>query len=119
MAHYLSPAPQALPQAAGFSSGAAAPQAAGFSSGAAAPQAAGFSSGAAAPQAAGFSSGAAAPQAAGFSSDTADAVFAFLFHPNKLESAIIITSKSKFSWFLPSVPPLYHFIFFCQVRTFL
>jgi hypothetical protein len=63
---YLSPAPQALPQAAGFSSGAAAPQAL--------------------PQAAGFSSGADAPQAV---PGTASAV---LFHPNRLESAISTTS---------------------------
>ncbi len=69
---YLSPAPQALPQAAGFSSGlSAAPQAV--------PQAAGFSSGlSAAPQAVPHA-------AAGFSS-------VFLFHPNRLESAIIISS---------------------------
>jgi hypothetical protein len=65
----LSPAPQALPQAAGFSSGLSdAPQAL--------------------PQAAGFSSGLSedphpVPQA------EAGASTAFLFHPNKFESAII------------------------------
>jgi len=70
--YLLSPAPQAEPQAAGFSSGlSAVPQAAGASS--AAPQAAGASAGLSdAPQA--------EPQAEAAS---------FLFHPNRLESAIV------------------------------
>jgi hypothetical protein len=73
----LSPAPQALPQAAGASEGAAAPQAAGASVGAAAPQAAGASAGLSEePQA--------EPQA------EAGAVFVSLFHPERLESAISI-----------------------------
>jgi hypothetical protein len=81
---YLSPAPQALPQAVGFSSGAAAPQAAGASAGLSpAPQAL--------PQAAGFSAGAAAPQAA------AGASAVFLFHPNRLKSPISMTSKKYVS----------------------
>jgi hypothetical protein len=65
----LSAAPQAVPQAAAFSSGlSAAPQAV--------PQAAGFSSGlSAAPQA--------VPQAA------ASLTSFFFFHPNRLESAIV------------------------------
>jgi hypothetical protein len=69
--NYLSDAPQALPQAAGFSSGLSpAPQAV--------PQAAGFSSGLSpAPQD--------VPQAAGAS-------YVFLFHPNKFESAMFKSS---------------------------
>ena len=103
--YFLSPAPQAEPQAAGFSSGlSAAPQAAGASAGlSAAPQAAGVSAGLSAapqavPQAAGFSSGlSAAPQAAGVSAglsaapQAAAGAFAsssFLPHPNRFESAI-------------------------------
>jgi hypothetical protein len=72
---YFSAAPQALPHAAGFSSGAAAPQAAGFSSGAAAPQAAGFS--------AGFS---ADPQALPQAVEGSHAPFA---HAARLERAMI------------------------------
>ena len=69
---YLSPAPQAEPHAAGFSSGLSeAPQAE--------PHAAGFSSGLSeAPQA--------EPQAA------AGAASIFLLHPNRLESAIVLPS---------------------------
>nr|WP_231968759.1 hypothetical protein [Thermoanaerobacterium sp. RBIITD] len=69
--YLLSPAPQAEPQAVGFSSGlSAAPQAAGAS---VAPQAAGASAGLSdAPQA--------EPQVEAAS---------FLFHPNRLESAIV------------------------------
>ena len=90
--YFLSPAPQAEPQAAGFSVGfSAAPQAAGASAGlSAAPQAAGASAGlSAAPQAAGVSAGlSAAPQAAAgaFCSSS------FLPHPNRLESAIVLSS---------------------------
>ena len=103
---YLSPAPQAEPQAAGFSSGLspapqAEPQAAGFSSGLspapqAEPQAAGFSSGLspapqAEPQAAGFSSGLSpAPQAEPQAEATTSSFF--FAQPNRLESAIMITS---------------------------
>jgi hypothetical protein len=79
--NYLSPAPQALPQAAGFSSGAAAPQAAGASVGSAAPQAAGAS--------AGLSP---APQAEPHDD-------ALLFHSAMFESAIIITSLRSFDFF--------------------
>jgi len=83
---YLSDAPQAVPHAAGFSSGAAAPHAV--------PHAAGFSSGAAAPQAvphaAGFSSGAAAPQAVPHAADFC--LSSSLFHPKMFESAIFVTS---------------------------
>ena len=67
---YLSDAPQAVPHAAGFSSGAAAPHAV--------PHAAGFSSGAAAPQA--------VPHAADFCLSSS------LFHPKMFESAIFVTS---------------------------
>ena len=67
---YLSDAPQAVPHAVGFSSGAAAPQAV--------PHAAGFSSGAAAPQA--------VPHAADFCLSSS------LFHPKMFESAIFVTS---------------------------
>jgi TctA family transporter len=68
----------------GCSSGAAAPQATGASAGLSpAPQAL--------PQAAGFSAGAAAPQAA------VGASAVFLFHPNRLKSAISMTSKKYFS----------------------
>lgn len=79
MLSYLSPAPQALPQAADFSSGlSAAPQAAGVSAGLSpAPHAAGFSD---APHAAGLSD---APQAL-------PAVFSF--HPAMFDNAIIRTS---------------------------
>jgi hypothetical protein len=71
--NYLSPAPQALPQAAGSSEGLSdAPHAAGLSD---APQAAGFSD---APHA--------VPQA------EAGASSFFFVHPNKFESAIICTS---------------------------
>jgi len=79
MLSYLSPAPQALPQAAGFSSGlSAAPHAAGVSAGLSpAPQAAGFSD---APHAAGLSD---APQAL-------PAVFSF--HPAMFDNAMIRTS---------------------------
>jgi hypothetical protein len=71
--YYLSPAPQALPQAAGFSEGLSeAPQAAGLSD---APQAAGLSD---APQA--------VPQA------EAEASSVFFVHPNKFKSDIICTS---------------------------
>ena len=116
--YFLSPAPQAVPQAAGFSSGfsaapqaagasagfSAAPQAAGVSAGfSAAPQAAGVSAGlSAAPQAAGASAGlSAAPQAAGASAGLSAAPQAaagafcsssFLPHPNRLESAIVLSS---------------------------
>ena len=78
---YLSPAPQAEPQALGFSSGlSAAPQPAGVSAGLSpAPQAE--------PQAAGFSSGlSAAPQAE--PQAAAGASFCFSFHPKRFESAI-------------------------------
>jgi len=67
---YLSDAPQAVPHAAGFSSGSAAPHAV--------PHAAGFSSGAAAPQA--------VPHAADFCLSSS------LFHPKMFESAIFVTS---------------------------
>ena len=68
--YFLSPAPQALPQAEGFFAGVSdAPQAAGASEGLS-PE----------PQA--------VPQAA------AGAVSSFLFHPNRLESAIFMTSVS-------------------------
>ena len=72
---YLSPAPQALPQAAGFSSGlSAAPHAAGVSAGLSpAPQAAGFSD---------------APQAL-------PAVFSF--HPAMFDNAMIFTSVKLIS----------------------
>ena len=99
----LSPAPQAEPQAVGFSAGLspapqAEPQAAGFSAvlspaPQAEPQAAGFSVGLspapqAEPQAAGFSAGLSpAPQAVA----GADAS-AFLFQPKRLEIAMIVTS---------------------------
>jgi hypothetical protein len=76
--NYLSPAPQAAPHAAGFSSGLSdAPHAAGLSD---APHAAGLSD---APHAASLS---AAPHAA------AGAFSVFFIHPNKFESAIICTS---------------------------
>jgi hypothetical protein len=110
---YLSPAPHALPQAAGASAGLSAaphalPHAAGASAGlSAAPHAAGFS--------AGFSDAPhAVPQA------EAGASSAFLFHPNKLESAISMTSINVFSerscplYFL-----LYRFTRKKQARTFL
>ena len=86
---YFSPAPQALPHAAGFSAGlSAAPQAEGASAGLSpAPQAL--------PHAAGFSSGlSAAPQAEGASAGLSPAPqalpAAFLFHPTISDSAIII-----------------------------
>jgi len=84
MLSYLSPAPQALPQAAGFSSGlSAAPQAAGVSAGLSpAPHAAGFSD---APHAAGLSD---APQAL-------PAVFSF--HPAMFDNAMIFTSVKLIS----------------------
>ena len=67
---YLSDAPQAVPHAVGFSSGAAAPQAV--------PHAAVFSSGAAAPQA--------VPHAADFCLSSS------LFHPKMFDNAIFATS---------------------------
>jgi hypothetical protein len=80
--YYLSPAPQALPQAAGFSEGLSeAPQAAGLSD---APQAAGLSD---APHAAGLSD---APQAV--PQAEAGASLVFFVHPNKFKSDIICTS---------------------------
>jgi hypothetical protein len=83
--NYLSPAPHALPQAAGFSSGLSeAPHAAGLSE---APHAAGLSE---APHA--------VPQA------EAAAFLDFFVHPNKFESAIIHDLLNVFSeLFLPSV----------------
>lgn len=74
MSVYLSPAPHAEPQAAGFSSGlSSAPHAE--------------------PQAAGFSFGLSpAPHA--------EAGAAAAFHPDKLKSAIMITSVSFFTGFL-------------------
>ena len=119
---YLSPAPQAEPQAEGFSSDLSAapqaePQAAGFSSGlSAAPQAE--------PQAAGFSSGlSAAPQAEPQAAAGVSSIF--LFHPNRLESAMIVTSilciqsafalcNSYFTDFFQG----YKYAHFCNVVTF-
>ena len=99
---YLSDAPQAEPQAAGFSAGLSAapqalPQAAGVSAGlSAAPHAAGVSAGLSAapqalPQAAGFSAGLSAaphavPQAAAFLSSA---------HPAMLDNAMILSSFMK------------------------
>ena len=92
----LSPAPQAEPQAAGFSAGLspapqAEPQAAGFSAGLSpAPQAE--------PQAAGFSAGLSpVPQA------VAGAASGLLFQPKRLERAMIVTSKSYSVGVSPSV----------------
>jgi hypothetical protein len=80
--NYLSPAPQALPHAAGFSSGlSAAPHAAGLSD---APHASGLSD---APHAAGLSD---APHAVPPTED--EAASFFFVHPNKFKSAIIYTS---------------------------
>ena len=94
--YFLSPAPQALPQAAGFSAGLSdAPQAAGLSD---APQAAGLSD---APQAAGLSD---APQAA------AGAASLFLFHPDRFDSAITMTSVVySVSGLLPVIAILHSF----------
>nr|WP_308612162.1 hypothetical protein [uncultured Dialister sp.] len=74
---YLSPAPQALPQAAGFSFGlSAAPQAAGASAGLSpAPQAAGFSD---------------APHAAGLSDAPHALPAVFSFHPAMFDNAICL-----------------------------
>ncbi|WP_330508607.1 hypothetical protein [Lachnoclostridium sp. Marseille-P6806] len=91
---YLSPAPHALPQAAGFSSGLSpAPQAE--------PQAAGFSSGLspaphAEPQAAGFSE---APQAAGLSDAPQALPAVFSFHPAIFDNAIslYLLHENRFS----------------------
>ena len=97
---YLSPAPQAEPQAAGFSSGLSpAPQAE--------PQAAGFSSGLSpAPQA--------EPQAA------AGAASIFLLHPNRFESAIFLTSIHVFRGPFCSLYFLFYgFFSVIQVRTIL
>ena len=100
----LSPAPQAVPQAAGFSVGLSAaphavPQAAGFSVGLSAapqavPQAAGLSPAPqAVPQAAGFSAGLSpAPQAVPQAAAGAEAS-AFLCQPKRLESAMFVTSR--------------------------
>jgi hypothetical protein len=114
--NYLSPAPHAVPQAAGFSSGLspapqAVPQAAALASGLSpAPQAV--------PQAAGFSSGLSpAPQAV----PQAAAAFAspFFFQPNKFDSAICMTSCSDFG-VSPGVYGKYSTMRnFSQVRTFL
>ena len=97
---YLSPAPQAEPQAVGFSSGLSpAPQAV--------PQAAGFSSGLSpAPQA--------VPQAA------AGAVSSFLFHPKRFDSAMMLTSRFGFKGLFRSL--CFHYgrdSAPSQVRTFL
>lgn len=91
---YLSPAPQAEPQAAGVSSGLSpAPQAADVSSGLSpTPQA--------------------VPQAAG-------AAFA-CFHPNRLKSAILVTSIESFFELFCSLYFLFYRRFLSpQVRTFL
>jgi hypothetical protein len=89
---YLSPAPQAEPQAAGFVSGLspapqAEPQDAAFTSGLSpAPQAE--------PQDAAFASGLSpAPQA----EPQEEAAAFFLFQPNRFESAIVLTSILIFS----------------------
>ena len=119
--YFLSPAPQALPQAAGFSAGLSdAPQAAGLSD---APQAAGLSD---APQAAGLSD---APQAAGLSDApqaAAGAASPFLFHPNKFDSAITSTSVVYSVSGLLSVRIILHCLcdlksthYFVGIRTFL
>ncbi len=84
MLSYLSPAPQALPQAAGFSSGlSAAPHAAGFSSGLSA-----------APHAAGVSAGLSpAPHAAGLSDAPQALPTVFSFHPAMFDNAMVCTSS--------------------------
>jgi hypothetical protein len=81
---YLSPAPQALPQAAGFSSGlSAAPHAAGVSAGLSpVPQAAGFSD---------------APHAAGLSDAPHALPAVFSFHPAMFDNAMIFTSVKLIS----------------------
>ena len=110
---YLSPAPQAEPQAVGFSSGlSAAPQAAGVSAGLSpAPQAE--------PQAVGFSSSLSpAPQAVPH--EAAGAASTFLFHPQRFESARVLTSIHVFRLLFCSLYlSLYGFFSVLQVRTFL
>ena len=118
----LSPAPQAVPQAAFLSAGLSAapqavpqavPQAAGFSAGLSAapqaePQAAGFSAGLSAvpqavPQAAGFSAGLSpAPQAVPQAAAGAEASV-FLCQPKRLESAILLPPDCIQRVYRPSV----------------
>jgi hypothetical protein len=88
----LSPAPQALPQAAGFSEGlSAAPQAAGVSAGLSeAPQAAGVSAGLSEP-----------PHAVPQAEDVASSLL--FVHPNKFESAIIYDLLNVFSELFPAL----------------
>ncbi len=121
---YLPDAPQAEPQAAGFSSGApAAPQAAGAVPGSPdAPQAE--------PQAAGFSSGEpAAPQAAGVSAGLSEAPQAeaarFSAHPASWESAMVMPSFSdsgsgslSVSTMVQTFPRRASTHFFPGIRTF-
>jgi hypothetical protein len=108
--YFLSPAPQAAPQAAGFSAGLSeAPQAA--------PHAAGFSAGAAAPQAAGASAGLSeAPQAA----PQAEAAVSFFFQLNRFARPIVVSSYVLFRRFSPVCDLNYRpFVPINQVRTFL
>jgi hypothetical protein len=104
---YLSDAPQAVPHAAGFSSGlSAAPQAV--------------------PHAAGFSSGlSAAPQAV----PHAVLVFAYtlLFHPKRFDNAIFVSSSDSFIFrqfpccrlIIARVFPLKKYALFYYIGTFL
>jgi hypothetical protein len=108
--YFLSPAPQAAPQAAGFSAGLSeAPQAA--------PHAAGFSAGAAAPQAAGASAGLSeAPHAA----PQAEAAVSFFFQLNRFARPIVITSYVLFRQLLLVCSLNYRTsAYINQVRTFL
>jgi hypothetical protein len=92
--NYLSPAPHALPQAAGFSSGLSAP-----------PHAAGASAGLSEPPQA-------VPQADAAASST------FFVQPNKFESAIVYDLLNVFSGrFLPSVFLIIH-IFSLSATTY-
>ena len=109
---YLSPAPHAVPHAAGFSSGLspaphAVPHAAGFSSGLSpAPHAV--------PHAAGFSSGLSpAPHAVPHAA--AGAASSFLFHPNRFESAIIVYLRFLYQIFISDALSACSFIVACPL----
>jgi hypothetical protein len=94
--NYLSPAPHALPQAAGFSSGLSAP-----------------------PHAAGASAGLSEPPQAVPQADVA-ASSTFFVQPNKFESAIVYDLLNVFSgFFYPLCFLLYMFFSYLQPRTFL
>jgi hypothetical protein len=101
--YFLSPAPQAAPQAAGFSAGLSeAPQAA--------PHAAGFSAGAAAPQAAGASAGLSeAPHAA---PQAAEAAVSFFFQLNRFARPIVVSSYVLFGRLSPVCALNYSTLFY-------